>query len=251
MSTQALGIAGSGTLNRLAKFTAAGTVGDSQVFDNGSFVGIGTDSPSLLFSVLNKVGIDNDGRLFWGSDFSGNNRGLLTWEANSARIQSGSTSTSLDFAIGTGDIRMRLSTNNNLLINTTTDAGFRLDVNGTGRFSGNVILESSSNRYLGFGTGSADPNILFASNGNIIMNVGAGDIFTLLRGGSSFASFSGIGLDISIGGVRTTSPYLSTNATWRLGTFSSISATPNGKIRVQIGGRYYNIPAEDLGEVPV
>ena len=140
MSTQALGIAGSGTLNRLAKFTAAGTVGNSQIFDNGTNVGIGTDSPSLLFSVLNKVGVDNDGRLFWGSDLSGNNRGLLTWEANSARIQSGSTSTSLDFAIGTGDIRMRLSTNNNLLINTTTDAGFRLDVNGTGRFSGNVTV---------------------------------------------------------------------------------------------------------------
>jgi hypothetical protein len=133
MSTQALGIAGSGTLNRLAKFTAGGTVGDSQVFDNGTNVGIGTDSPSLLFSVLNKVGVDNDGRLFWGSDLSGNNRGLLTWDSNSARIQSGSTSTSLDFAIGTGDIRMRLSTNNNLLINTTADAGFRLDVNGTAR----------------------------------------------------------------------------------------------------------------------
>jgi hypothetical protein len=133
-------IAGSGTTNYLAKFTAAGTVGDSQVFDNGTNVGIGTDSPSLLFSVLNKVGVDNDGRLFWGSDFSGNNRGLLTWEANSARIQSGSTSTSLDFAIGTGDIRMRLSTNNNLLINTTADAGFKLDVNGTGRFSGNVTV---------------------------------------------------------------------------------------------------------------
>jgi hypothetical protein len=218
MSTQALGIAGSGTLNRLAKFTAAGTVGDSQVFDNGTNVGIGTDSPafvsgsglvisrnsstatirlnrtntgaastelrsatgltelyalgggqgiafgtgttermritsdgnvgigtdspSLLFSVLNKVGIDNDGRLFWGSDFSGNNRGLLTWDANSARIQSGSTSTSLDFAIGTGDIRMRLSTNNNLLINTTADAGFKLDVNGTGRFTGDLKADT-------------------------------------------------------------------------------------------------------------
>jgi hypothetical protein len=233
MSTQALGIAGSGTLNRLAKFTAGGTVGDSQVFDNGTNVGIGTDSPSakldvnetssgaitncitltnasntinteaglffapttatgnirgaritglqedgnnaiglkfytgvgetisekmritsggnvgigtdspsLLFSVLNKVGVDNDGRLFWGSDFSGNNRGLLTWDANSARIQSGSTSTSLDFAIGTGDIRMRLSTNNNLLINTTADAGFKLDVNGTGRFTGDLKADT-------------------------------------------------------------------------------------------------------------
>jgi hypothetical protein len=142
MSTQALGIAGSGTLNRLAKFTASGTVGDSQVFDDGTNVGIGTDSPSLLFSVLNKVGVDNDGRLFWGSDFSGNNRGLLTWDSNSARIQSGSTSTSLDFAIGTGDIRMRLSTNNNLLINTTADAGFKLDVNGSLRANTRVNFAS-------------------------------------------------------------------------------------------------------------
>jgi hypothetical protein len=36
---------------------------------------------------------------------------------------------------------MRLSTNNNLLINTTADAGFRLDVNGTGRFTSNVRTE--------------------------------------------------------------------------------------------------------------
>jgi hypothetical protein len=52
-------LSGSGTTNYLAKFTASGTVGDSVVFDNGTNVGIGTDSPSLLFSVLNKVGIDN------------------------------------------------------------------------------------------------------------------------------------------------------------------------------------------------
>jgi hypothetical protein len=41
-------IGGSGTLNRLAKFTAGGMVGDSQVFDNGTNVGIGTTSPSVL-----------------------------------------------------------------------------------------------------------------------------------------------------------------------------------------------------------
>jgi hypothetical protein len=49
-------ITGSGTLNRLAKFTAAGTVGNSQVFDNGTNVGIGTDSP---VSKLDIRGITN------------------------------------------------------------------------------------------------------------------------------------------------------------------------------------------------
>jgi hypothetical protein len=35
--------------------------------------------------------------------------------------------------------------NGNVLIGTTTDAGFKLDVNGTGRFSGNVSLNTSFN----------------------------------------------------------------------------------------------------------
>jgi hypothetical protein len=230
--------------------------GDS--FIRGGNLGIGATSPSLGFSgnIANvKLALrgGTPGSAGGTSVFliGGDNNHYSSITAE----HTGGGNTYLAFATSTGATnpseKMRITSGGNLLINTPTDEGFRLDVNGTGRFTGNVILESSSNRYLGFGTGSADPNILFASNGNIIMNVGVGDIFTLLRGGSSFASFSGIGLDISIGGVRTTSPYLSTNATWRLGTFSSISATPNGKIRVQIGGRYYNIPAEDLGEVPV
>jgi hypothetical protein len=49
-------LSGSGTTNYLAKFTAAGTVGDSQVFDNGTNVGIGTSSP---VSKLDIRGITN------------------------------------------------------------------------------------------------------------------------------------------------------------------------------------------------
>jgi len=41
--------------------------------------------------------------------------------------------------------RMRFSANNNLLINTTTDAGFRLDVNGTARVSGNATVSLNQN----------------------------------------------------------------------------------------------------------
>jgi hypothetical protein len=51
-------ITGSGTTNYLAKFTASGTVGDSQVFDDGTNVGIGTDSP--LSSQKLTVVMNND-----------------------------------------------------------------------------------------------------------------------------------------------------------------------------------------------
>jgi hypothetical protein len=37
-------ITGSGTTNYLPKFTGASTIGDSQIFDNGTFVGIGTST---------------------------------------------------------------------------------------------------------------------------------------------------------------------------------------------------------------
>ena len=38
---------------------------------------------------------------------------------------------------------MRITTANNLIIGSTTDAGYRLDVNGTGRFSGNVTVNNT------------------------------------------------------------------------------------------------------------
>ncbi len=47
----ATGITGSGTKDHLAKFTSASTIGDSQIFDNGTAVGIGTKSPAALLDV--------------------------------------------------------------------------------------------------------------------------------------------------------------------------------------------------------
>jgi hypothetical protein len=40
--------------------------------------------------------------------------------------------------------RARITNNGNFLINTTTDAGYKLDVNGTGRFSGQVKFDNSN-----------------------------------------------------------------------------------------------------------
>jgi hypothetical protein len=45
-------VTGTGTTNYLPKFTAASTIGNSQVFDNGTNVGIGTTSPAGIFEVF-------------------------------------------------------------------------------------------------------------------------------------------------------------------------------------------------------
>ncbi|MBU0624927.1 hypothetical protein KKF05_01145 [Patescibacteria group bacterium] len=45
-------IGGSGTANRIAKFTAASTLGNSQIFDDGTNVGIGTTAPLVLLDVV-------------------------------------------------------------------------------------------------------------------------------------------------------------------------------------------------------
>lgn len=39
-------VKGTGTTNRISKFTASGTIGDSQIFDNGTNIGIGTITPN-------------------------------------------------------------------------------------------------------------------------------------------------------------------------------------------------------------
>lgn len=57
-SLAALEVSGSGTTNYVPKFTAASTIGNSQIFDNGTNVGIGTSSP-ISNSVLDVVSSTN------------------------------------------------------------------------------------------------------------------------------------------------------------------------------------------------
>ena len=57
-------------------------------------------------------------------------------------VSSGTVPQAITFETGTSSRaeRLRIGSNGNVLINTTTDAGFKLDVNGTARLSGNLTL---------------------------------------------------------------------------------------------------------------
>jgi len=130
------------------KFTLPALTSGSVLFSNGTTIaqknaqlfwddtnnrlGIGTATPAYKLSVNGTIdagtnlignGAWNQGlKLFGGTgEFQFLNGGggfFFTWVRNNVE-------------------RMRLSSNDNLLINTTTDAGFKLDVNGTARVQGN------------------------------------------------------------------------------------------------------------------
>jgi hypothetical protein len=90
------------------------------------------------------------------------------WDSGTYDIELGSPSGALsqNFKLFTaGSERMRLSAGGNILINTTTDAGFRLDVNGTARFIGRIDAGS-------FTPGVAASQYTIATTGRICAGSG-------------------------------------------------------------------------------
>lgn len=135
-SSYALASSISGTTNYLAKFTASGTVGNSLIFDNGTNVGIGTTSPESgwKFDVAGIVTMGStagNGRLYISTD--GTTNGNTYIQARNLTVP-----TPLHFFSSVNYFQA------NVGIGTTTDAGYKLDVNGTGRFSGQLRVDNNS-----------------------------------------------------------------------------------------------------------
>ena len=82
IEAEGTGISGSGTTNYVPKFTGSEEVGDSQIFDDGTNVGIGTDTPVTNFQV--------EGTVFAG--FFGGPGGSLEAGATTASCQVQSSS---------------------------------------------------------------------------------------------------------------------------------------------------------------
>ena len=149
---------GSGTTNYLAKFTAGGTVGDSGIYESGGNVGIGTSSPTSKLMVLGGGAVP----IRWGNTSS---LGALTYSGSDPIIQSNTGNLLFYYGATEG---MRLNSGGNLLINTTNDTGlYKLDVNGTGRFSGNLVTSA------GFAINANNGTLLIApSSTRGIINLG-------------------------------------------------------------------------------
>ena len=145
----------SGTTNYVAKFTSSSGIGNSQIFDNGTSVGIGTASPSYSLEVK-KTGTDST---IWGyniaqfGDATANNNGLRVGTSTSVsgltNLVAATASAASQFAFWTyngsawGE-RVRIDSAGNVGIGRTPSAWA----------SGFSALQLSANTAIWSGTGT-------------------------------------------------------------------------------------------------
>lgn len=192
-------ITGSGTINRLAKFTAPNTIGDSLLSDDGSNVGIGTTTPGSLFSIGNIANFTSATSSFYGGGinlFSGcfSISGLCIGGGGTA---SSSGVSSIAQTYGTGQAGV-------LVFATSSTAFNGLSVNHKITNSGTAFTFSSFLSgilgVVGGGTGASSLTGLLQGNGtsSISAVTGISGQFPYYNGTNTLAATSSI--SISTGG---------------------------------------------------
>jgi len=155
-------VTGTGTTNFLPKWTSGSAIGNSQIFDNGTSVGINNASPSSIYVLdVNARDVSYNTRFYQPSS--------STSAYNSVFISGAMTSANAYFGIGgsaTGNTsfrdavvigsqsshplvfntsdteRARFTAGGNLLVGTTTDNGSRFQVSGAATFSSTLTVSS-------------------------------------------------------------------------------------------------------------
>ena len=145
------------------KFTLPPLTSGSVLFSNGTTIaqdntnlfwdntnkrlGIGTASPSQSLTIVNgSIALTDSYPVRWGT----------------SNLLYGST-VGLDIASNAFAVRFRFTTGGNFLIGTTTDAGYKLDVNGTARVSG--VMRSTDVFVVGGTATTNTANTRFWSSG--------------------------------------------------------------------------------------
>ena len=199
----------SGTAGTVTPNAAA----DDFVIENSGHTGMSILSPDASSSII---------RFGSPSDQDG---AEITWnyDASMMTIATSKAGAAMNIRTGNEGDAVRITSGGNTLIGTTTDAGYLLDVNGTGRFSGalsgtsatfsgNVTLNTVGAYIYTYGRfATSGGNILF-NNGtgeNLILAETATNVYTFGKGSAGVAPTSNVlSLNLSTGnvGIGTTGP---------------------------------------------
>ena len=176
-------ITGTGTINKLPKFTGSGTLGNSQIFDNGTNLGIGTNTPNAKLDMTDVLRIQSS---TFSAPASGMGLELRNIAGTSSLLSYDRTNDlykplvfdGYDFTIkSNGNNVIYLNSSGNVGIGTTSPA-YKFHVNDTsdgivGHFSGGV------SNYTLISFKSNEPNVYSTSlgsyNSGMLFRTGATD----------------------------------------------------------------------------
>jgi hypothetical protein len=163
-------VTGTGTTNTLAKFTGSTTIGNSLLTDNGTNAGYNNAGVAARTFIIQAT----SGRPFALEVIENANVHAIYLYPNNAgfnRISSdymsGGVFLPLSLTGRENNADLVLQTNGNVTIGTTTDAGYKLDVNGTGRFKG---ASASPTLTLANSTGGTLADFTITENTGLIVN---------------------------------------------------------------------------------
>ena len=156
-----------GTSTSVVSIGGAKSMTESMRINSSGNVGIGTTSP--ISGGGDAKWITLDGNSYGGgfiSSVSGTAKGYLYYDNGTATFaMQGASGVGVSFLASNSE-KMRITSGGNVLIGTTTDAGYKLDVNGTIRssgtgysvFQGSAYLQTPASTGLSFGYNRSGAN---------------------------------------------------------------------------------------------
>jgi len=174
-------VGGSGTTNYVPKFTASGTIGNSSIFDNGTDVGFNTATPSTYLAGIGGNVIFRSGTSVGQSIATGSTNYVLNYLTASNQF--------IWYPLPSGTRAGTLFTNtgNWIFGSGSTDAGYKVDIGGTLRASGDANINGLT---VGKGGGNAAENTAVGFQAINATNTGS---FATAVGYQALNAFTGNG----------------------------------------------------------
>jgi hypothetical protein len=230
-------VTGTGTTNYVPKLTGASTIGNSQIFDNGTNVGIGTTNPSNKLSVIGSGSFSTS--LSVGSSLSvagsGSFNGALSVVTTSTLFGS-----VLIGAIGDGDYRLRTDSDNVFILGElkVDSEGNILTYNSSGLSIGaKPILDATTISMNGALSGATD---ITGSGKLSIANIGAsgtlnvGSTTTATKRLELTADNNGGAENNTLRFVNTDTTILANEVIGKIEFFSADATAPGGTVKAYI-----------------